>query len=399
MTDFTMIGELIFKRLQGSITIEESVVLDQWSAESDANQELIDSFNDENILASKLTDFHPDNRILYRNQILKKIQQKQKAQQLRKPVHRVHFLKTAWFRYASAILIILGIGSYILFSKKSVHKPIVVAAQNKQPGSDKATLTLSDGRQIILDNSNKENIADGRISIEKADGIITYNTASTIETSAREVFNIMNTPRGGQYQLVLPDGSKVWLNSASSLKYPTVFQGKNRIVELSGEAYFDIKENKKNPFIVKTQKADVLVLGTEFNINSYSDEPDFSATLINGSVKISNGNDSMIISPGQQAQIKNSSSNILELNNDVDINQVTAWRKGIFEFKETTLDAISRQLTRWYDVEVLVEKGSRNLPLSGGITRKTSLENVLKILAANGVNHKWQNGKIKIYAE
>jgi transmembrane sensor len=314
-------------------------------------------------------------------------------------VHRVHFLRTAWFRYVAAIVIIFGIGSYVFFSKKSIDKPIIVAEQNKQPGSDKATLTLSDGRQIILNNSSKENIADGIVSIEKTNGILTYNTASTAEASSNEVYNTMTTPRGGQYQLVLPDGSKVWLNSASNIKYPTVFQGKNRMVELSGEAYFDIKENKKLPFIVKTQNAEVLVLGTEFNINSYSDEPQFSATLINGSVKVLAGNTAKIILPGQQAQLLNAKPDVLSINNDVDINQITAWQKGIFEFRETTLEVIARQLSRWYDVEVLVGSNNKSIRFSGGINKKTPLKGLLKMLEINGVNNKWENNIITLYSK
>jgi transmembrane sensor len=313
-------------------------------------------------------------------------------------IHRVHFLRLSWFRYAAAILIVLGIGSYVFLSKKSAQKPVIVAEQNKLPGSDKAILTLSDGRQVILDNSNKENIADGSVTIEKANGVLIYNTASTAAASANEVFNTMSTPRGGQYQLFLPDGSKVWLNSASSLKYPIIFQSKNRLVELSGEAYFDIKQNKKLPFVVKTQKAEVLVLGTEFNINSYSDEPEFSATLINGSVKVSSGNDNKIIVPGQQVEISNLIPNILTINKDVDINRVIAWQKGIFKFSNISIEAVARQLTRWYDVEVKMKKGSKDLQLSGGITKKTSLQHVLKVLEANGVKHTWQNNRIELYA-
>ncbi|MBO9571917.1 MAG: FecR family protein, partial [Chitinophagaceae bacterium] len=241
---------------------------------------------------------------------------------------------------------------------------------------------------------------EGSISIKIGNGFLTYNTAltSTSGALAKEVFNTMTTPRGGQYQLILPDGSKVWLNSASSIKYPTVFQGKNRIVELSGEAYFDIKENKKLPFIVKTQKAEVLVLGTEFNINSYSDEPEFSTTLINGSVKVSIGNNAKTILPGQQARILNSKPNSLTVNNDIDITQVIAWQKGIFRFEGASLDIIARQLSRWYDVEINVGRNNKAIVLGGGIVKKTPLRTVLKSLEANGINYKWENNIITLYS-
>jgi transmembrane sensor len=311
-------------------------------------------------------------------------------------VHRVHFLRTAWFRVAVVIVISFGIGLYFFLSTRIVEQPIVVAEQNKQPGSDKAVLTLSNGIKVVLSDISNENITDGNISIEKSNGVLNYNTGS-ITNNKKISYNTMSTPRGGQYQLVLPDGSKVWLNAASSLKYPTFFNEENRTVELSGEAYFDIKQNKKNPFIVKTQNAEVLVLGTEFNINSYSDEPEFSTTLINGSVKVSSGNTDRVISPGQQAQISYVTPDVLLVNNNVDVSRIIAWQKGIFEFKGVGLDVIARQLSRWYDLEIKVfnNKGKK---LSGGITQKTPLKTVLKVLEANGVKYEWKNNYIILNA-
>jgi transmembrane sensor len=322
-------------------------------------------------------------------------QAEERSQNVGRIVHRVHLLKTAWFRSVAAILLILGVAVYAFIIKGNKEKPIIVAVeQNKQPGSDKAILTLSDGRQIILDSANAENIADGSVTIQKENGVVIYHVGLASGTTT--AYNTMATPRGGQYQLVLPDGSKVWLNSASSIKYPTVFQGKNRIIELSGEAYFDIKQNKKLPFIVKTQKADILVLGTAFNVNSYSDEPEFSTTLINGSVKVLSGSNSKIISPGQQAQLLNSNPDDLSINDNVDVNKVVAWQKGIFEFDGTTLDVIARQLSRWYDIEVKAVNDKKK-KLSGGITKKTPLKAVLDNLEASGVFHKWENNVITLY--
>jgi transmembrane sensor len=330
-------------------------------------------------------------------QALLRIATNDKHVQYAAPVHRVHLLKTAWFRNVAAILFILGITVYIFITKGNTEKPIIVAEQNKQPGSDKAVLTLSDGRKIILDNGGKQNISDGSISIEKANGVLTYHTALTTDVAGVS-YNTMNTPRGGQYQLVLPDGSKVWLNSASTIRYPTFFQGKNRMVELSGEAYFDIKQNKKLPFIVKTQKAEVLVLGTAFNINSYSDEDEFSTTLINGSIKVSSGNNNKIITPGQQAQVLKSQSDILTIKNDIDINQIIAWQKGIFKFDGVSIDVIARQLSRWYDVEVRTNINDNNFRFNGGINKKTPLKGLLKMLELNGVKNKWDDNIITLYS-
>ncbi len=169
-----------------------------------------------------------------------------------------------------------------------------------QSGTNKAILTLSDGSEIVLNDSTHELIVDGRISINKEQGILNYNTATTSETAVMR-YNTMKTPRGGQYQLILPDGSKVWLNSASSLKYPVLFNENTRTVELTGEGYFEIKENKSKPFIVKTKKVDIAVLGTAFNINAYEDEPELATTLVNGAIKVKTLRDSILVKPGEQA--------------------------------------------------------------------------------------------------
>jgi transmembrane sensor len=312
--------------------------------------------------------------------------------------HLVHFLSTAWFRYAAAIILVLGVVIYVFSSRSNLETPVITEELNKPPGKDRAILILSDGREIVLDNSNTENISDGSISIKKSDGVLTYNPM-LISDAKSITYNTMNTPRGGQYQLVLPDGSKVWLNAASSIRYPTIFHGKNRMIELIGEAYFDIKANKKMPFIVKTQNAEVLVLGTAFNVNSYTDEPQFSTTLINGSVKVSAaGIDSKIIISSQQVQLSNSKPCILEVKDNVDIDKVVAWQKGIFAFKGVSLDVIARQLSRWYDVEIVVGN-NKTKKLSGGISKKTPLRTVLDNLEVNGVFHKWENNIITLYTK
>jgi transmembrane sensor len=381
--------------LNGSISDEKVSSLKDYLERNDTSgkvAELLEEFIAQEALNSKILR---STSASVRVAAILNIDKKLKA---RVSVHRVHFLRTAWFRVAVAIIVILSVSVYIFTMKQPTEQPIATTEQNKAPGIDKAILTLSDGRQIVLDNTNTGNISDGSISIQKADGVVKYNAAFTSQNSVIS-YNSMRTPRGGQYQLILPDGSKVWLNSASSIKYPIVFQGKNRVVELTGEAYFDVKENKKMPFIVKTQKAEVLVLGTQFNINSYSDEPKFSTTLVNGSVKISSKTSAKIIVPGQQAQLLNSQADDLIVKNDIDINQVIAWQKGIFRFDGVSIDVIARQLSRWYDVDVTTNNVIyKKLKLSGGITKKTPLKSILKMLEINGVKNKWKNNSITLYS-
>lgn len=312
----------------------------------------------------------------------------------------VHLIKTNWLRYAAAVILVVGVAFYYFSTRHQTDEPAVARELNKEPGTDKAILILSDGRQVTLDNTGKKSFADGSVSIEKSEGVLSYNSAlPSSKDPAKETFNTMITPRGGQYQLLLPDGSKVWLNSASSLRYPTIFNGKNRVVELSGEAYFDIKENRNMPFVVKTQKAEVLVLGTGFNINSYTDEPLFSTTLINGSVKVIAGDNARVILPGQQVLLHNAASNSIQVNEDVDVNQVIAWQKGIFKFDGVSVDVIARQLSRWYDVEVRTDiKDNSNVRFNGGINKNTPLKGLLKMLELNGIGNKWENNTITLYS-
>jgi transmembrane sensor len=310
-------------------------------------------------------------------------------------IHSVHFLKFRWLKHIAVFLLIVGIAAYFLINKNDNHN--APSLTTIEPGTNKAILTLSDGRTIILNDSISENIIDSKALINKTNGVLTYNSSNAQNINSN-IYNTMTTPRGGQYQLILPDGSKVWLNSASFIKFPVVFTGNQRIVELQGEAYFDIKANKKMPFLVKTLRADVKVLGTEFNINSYEDEPLNTTTLVKGSVMVSTVNDSKIISPGQQVQLEDSPSKAIKINNDADINQVMAWQKGIFEFNESSLDVIARQISRWYDVKITVGKNNKAIRFSGGITKKTPLETLLRILETNGVNNKWENNIITLYS-
>lgn len=295
---------------------------------------------------------------------------------------QVRIINQTWVRYAAAILLILGTGFYIYIANFSKEKKLL-AANNKlsenliQPVYNNAILTLSDGRKIVLNNSTSETISDGHTIINKSNGILNYYSALTSE-NAPVSSNTMSTPRGGQYQLVLPDGSKVWLNSASSLKYPTVFSGKNRTVELAGEAYFDIKENKAIPFTVKTNKVEVAVLGTAFNINSYEDEPVVATTLINGSVKVIGSKKSVILKPNQQACLSYENEKLQVLTPNME--EVLAWKNGIFQFEDIDIRVVMRQIARWYDVDIIYEKEMPKLQFSGSLLRTESPTSLLKAL-------------------
>ncbi len=229
-----------------------------------------------------------------------------------------------------------------------------------------------------LNNAASETIKDGSLTIENSKGQLSYKNTSIT------AINTMSTPKGGQYKLTLADGTKVWLNAVSSITYPTAFNEKVRQVSITGEVYFEVAKDPSKKFLVTTGETTTEVLGTHFNINSYKDEQSTQITLVEGRVKISAANQQTIIDPGQQAET--TSDGKLKVNKNVDVLQITAWQKGMFEFNQQRLEPILRQVSRWFDVEIKYEGKVPDATFSGGLSRKLPLSEVMKLLKANGVN-------------
>ena len=300
-----------------------------------------------------------------------------------KPFIPIRRLVTA----AAAVLIIaLGTASYFLLTTPKAPPPVVASLPQPPrfknevpPGQNGAILTLANGRQIVLDSAGNGALArQGNAAIIKKDGRIVYNhQGETAET----IYNTMTTPRGRQYNLTLADGSKVWLNAASSITYPVSFSGTERRVRINGEAYFEIAHNTRMPFIVEKGDMSVQVLGTHFNINAYDDERSANVTLLEGSVKVIRGNNSHIISPGQQVQVDNDGG--IRLLSGVDLDGVVAWKNGYFDFKGARIEPLMRQIARWYNVDVVYSSKIDDL-FHGEIPRNTNLTDVLKILELAG---------------
>ena len=315
------------------------------------------------------------------------------------------------FSAVAAAAIITGIiltGAFYLFFNNSnkdvaVIKQPIALTSDVQPGGNKAVLTLADGTTIILDSAKEGALSQqGNAKVIKLTaGQLAYNsTGNTTEV----VYNTISTPKGGTYQVILPDETKVWLNAASSLRFPTTFTGKERSVEITGEAYFEVatlysKEKQKIPFIVNVTSGDgnmkVEVLGTHFNVMSYNDEKQVKTTLLEGAVKVSKNGSSVLLRPLQQAQLTKT-NNDLRVTNDVDVNEETAWRNGIFQFNDAELSTVMRQLARWYDVDVVYEGKISNDEISGKIYRNTNLSEVLKLLNVLDVNYKIEGKKLII---
>lgn len=296
------------------------------------------------------------------------------------------------FKYiaAAAVLLLISGVAFIFMNRTNIAtiKNDLTAVKNHDvlPGTNKAVLTLSDGTKVILDENTAANISTkDNIKISKTGaGQIVYTIVNNEDLKSNKVaFNTIQTPRGGQYQVVLPDGTKVWLNAASSLKYPEVFVGNTRNVELTGEAYFEVSKNKAMPFHVKSKFQDVEVLGTHFNINSYLDERNIKTTLLEGSVKVSNSKSVRILKPGQQSIAGISENSSIQLASEVDTDDETAWKNGLFQFNNSDLKIILTQLERWYDIKI----DYTSIPdkrYNGMISRKVKLSEVLKMLEKTG---------------
>lgn len=326
----------------------------------------------------------------------------------------------AWVRYAAAAVFLVAIatGIYWLAGRGGVNSndEQLIDISTIGPGSEKATLRLSDGTTITLDSAGNGTLAqEGQVVITKTEtGEIVYHLKGDANGSV--MMNTMTTPRGGQYQLVLPDGTKVWLNAASSLTYPAAFAGNKREVAVTGEAYFEVKKDSKKPFFVNIAgQAVVEVTGTSFNINAYNDEPDINTTLLEGSVKMHAGLDkinatagtpgskeeTVRLSPGQQAKLPHDfSGKALPgfSTIQVDTDKVIAWKNGQFNFEGIALKDAMRQISRWYDIEIkydknVEKKGLQNTILVGGFSRDLSLSNILDVFTALGLHFKMEKDR------
>jgi transmembrane sensor len=331
---------------------------------------------------------------------------------------RKQLMTTRWRLAAAACIIVLLSSGAFLWSRRSVRDNIVKinrtapaarVANDIAPGGNKATLTLDNGTMITLDsaaaggllaqqgNTRITNQASGELVYQTNDAPAGTNSGTTVDPAtgaavAAILYNKVSTVRGGQYQLQLPDGTKVWLNAASSLRFPTAFTGKERVVELKGEAYFEVAKNAAMPFRVKINEgAGVEVLGTRFNLNTYEDEHMIRATLLEGSVRIKNGPSAALLVPGQQAQLTGTEN--IRVADDINTDEIVAWKNNRFYFRSADIHTVMRQLSRWYDVEVEYSnetKDSKDAGLKGSsrfnaeIPRNTYASDVLKALELTG---------------
>jgi len=376
---------LIFGHVRNTLTPYERDELDEWITESDDNLELFEKLTDEDNIEMGILDYLEKEKL--KEQSLAGVQNKIRKEKK----------YTVW-PWVVAVSVLLAATSFYIFKLQPTNditeNPTVQNRNPKDiaPGQNKAVLTLSNGRTIILDSSNATSLAkEGEVNIGQNNGQLLYNGKS------KEVkTNELSTPRGGQYKIVLTDGTKVWLNAESSLKFPASFSGNTREIELTGEGYFEVAKDATKPFIVSIRSKTgrdqkVIVLGTHFNINAYEDDAKTYITLLEGSVKLENGAASKILKPGQQGI----SSTGIEVRS-IDVNEAVAWKEGKFLFHDATVQSIGEQIKRWYDIDVEYQLKNTKL-FNTEVPRNVPLSKLLNGLEGTGqVQFKYENRKLVI---
>jgi len=382
------IALLLYRELEGKLSETENRELQAWKTENPEHTRFLDDLLDEDKLTALIKLHHPENKETVKHNILTKMED-----QLEFKV--IPFYKRSFFRVAVAacIAVLITVGGYfMLFNKQGEQPPIAKTTNDdvQAPASNKAVITLPDGKMISLDTLTT--YTQGSVTVTKtADGRLVY-TGFGSEVK----FNTLTNPRGSKViDLTLSDGTHVWLNSGTSLYYPVSFVGKDREVAIEGEAYFEVAKDAKRPFKVVSRGLTTEVLGTHFNVNNYEDEDKIRVTLIEGSVKVyplgaANGPAAIKLKPGQQAEAKS----IIELNESVNIDAVMAWKNGNFSFNNTDLRSIMRQVMRWYDVDIVYEGKVPDRFFTADISRDKNLSAMLKILELSNVHFRVEGRKL-----
>lgn len=393
------VAALFFQKLQGEINPEAEKQLNEWlSAQTEESRRFYMNMTDPAAVEAALRSWYSVNEEAALNDVLNRIE-KDSHETDPSAVVAEFPVRRRWLRLTAAAaigILVVGIALFWLTTRTGKDQPATVqTARYKSdalPGTDKAILQLEDGRSILLDTASGALANQGGTQIRKDEaGVLSYEPGKADKDTAL-VYNRIVTPRGGQYQVTLPDGTRVWLNAASSLRFPVAFKGSERVVELSGEAYFEVTQNANKPFKVNIGGAgepmQVEVLGTGFDIQAYADEPVRTATLANGKVRVSNGNEQTVLQPGQQARLKGQTLTTAA----ADLEEVLAWKNGIFYLQDVNIQTIMRQLSRWYDVDVVYE-GNITQQFVGKIPRTMNLSDVLKVLESTGWVHFRFEGK------
>lgn len=397
MSKSTNISGLLFKYLQGTLTTSEAIKLQEWKEQSPANQQFFDELSREAI-NSRSSDVNQPLEKHLEARIFNKI-----TAQVPELQGNVVKMTRTWRYSAAAAIALFVIGAAaVMYTTNRTGQAVVAKVDNftaddvDAPAENFASITLADGQQVDLNNSTEGTLASqGKMEVVKsAEGLIIYR-AATGEKSRTVQLNTLTNPKGSNViGMLLEDGTKVWLNAGSSLTYPVAFIGNERTVTITGEAYFEVAKNKKKPFKVKRDNMEIEVLGTHFNVNAFSDDPDMKVTLLEGSVKVSSGKSSGLLKPGEQAKVKNENINV---HSDVSIEQVMAWKNGYFSFERASVADVMRDIARWYNIDVVYEGQIPDEHFGGDLRRNSKLSSILKVLEKTGVKFRIEGTKVSVF--
>lgn len=382
-------ANLISKQINHGLTPDEQLELNAWLEANPSNQMVYDGLREGDAQQSAI-DFMNSLSV---DAAWKKVSG---ASKISRSVPVVKSLSSFRKRFAWAAAAAAVLAASFFIWRTNMDQPVQSSAAPVEisPGGNKATLTLADGKIISLDAiPNGDIAAEGDVQVIKMDGTLQYNGAND---NAEITYNTIQTPRGGKYQLVLSDGTLVWLNAASSLRFPVTFSNKERLVELKGEAYFEVKKGER-PFRVSLQNSSQIeVKGTAFNVNAYYDEEMMKATLIEGKINFVNLGKTQALVPGQQIRLtyEQPEKQVVE---DVDVEKEIAWKNDLFIFKGMDVRSIMREISRWYDIDVVYKGKISPETFSGIVSRKSNLSQVLKIMEEGGVRFEIEGRTIVVF--
>ncbi|GGH57061.1 ferric-dicitrate binding protein FerR (iron transport regulator) [Filimonas zeae] len=392
------IAALVMKHLQDNLTVPETEELERWKNESAANSELFATLTHPDTIRQEVQRLDAANNAIRQKLAAAGIHITDAPATVKPPAR----LRTIT-RWVAAACLVLAAGTAALLWRKqpAPAKPEAkaVAPLSVPPGKNGAVLTLADGSTLVLDSmGNGEITTQTGAKLILKDSALAYTPAGGAANGAIG-YNTMTTPNGRQFQVTLPDGSKVWLNAASSLRYPTAFTGKERLVEVTGEAWFEVAPKANMPFRINVNnQATIEVLGTSFNVNAYENEGMVRATLINGAIAVSNQQQRAVLKPGQQASVAPTAGSRMRVEL-ADVDKVAAWRYGLFNFQDASLQEVMKQLERWYDIRVVYDKKIPDIKFGGELSRNMTLEGLLRTLEASEVHFRMEDARTLVISQ
>jgi len=413
---FTDIDPIVTKYLrEEALSPEEQAALDRWVSQGEGRSRMLEELKNDTNSKANLVHMEQISNTRIWDMIVTKVQQdgywrEDEPVAVAPASTLAPVIRRPWRRLLAAASVVAVLATGALWALHRPAPPAAVAtatpaapASDVAPGGNRATLTLTDGRRIDLDSSAIGVLANqGNMKVSKlSDGQLAYNKASEEkpQNSPASAFNVLSTPRAGQFSLTLPDGSRVWLNNASSIRYPIAFTGATREVELTGEGYFEVAKDAGHPFYVHTAggpagPATIEVLGTSFNIMAYTDENAERATLVDGSIRYIHGNNSTLLKPEEQS-VLDANGNLKTIGH-VNVDEITAWKNGYFHFDHASLETTMRQIARWYDISVEYQGTVPAQEFVGKIQRNMPLSSLLKGLSGEHVHFELQGRKLTV---